>query len=149
MQANTNLGHRAAAGPAGVRRGRESPGRSATALSRVLAGLSVADARAAYAAIRLADPGGLGRADAQDVRDEPTLTLREAMALAAERDTIAREYVTDYDVTFRLAVPAIRQARQERRSRRLARRRGVPARAERGSGHADRAQGGRGRGREP
>jgi triphosphoribosyl-dephospho-CoA synthase len=80
-------------------------------LSRVLAGLDVADARAAYAAIRLAQPGGLGRVDAEGVHDEPTLDLRAAMALAAERDTIAREYVTDYDVTFRLAVPAIREAR--------------------------------------
>jgi triphosphoribosyl-dephospho-CoA synthase len=33
------------------------------------------------------------------------------MALAADRDTIAQEYGTDYDVTFRLAVPALRQAR--------------------------------------
>jgi triphosphoribosyl-dephospho-CoA synthase len=39
------------------------------------------------------------------------VTLREAMALAAHRDTIAREYVTDYDVTFGLAVPALQRAR--------------------------------------
>jgi triphosphoribosyl-dephospho-CoA synthase len=107
---NTNLGivlllaplARAAAGGSGELRHR---------LSRVLADLTVDDARAVYAAIRLADPGGLGRAEAQDVRDEPTLTLREAMALAAERDTIAREYVTDYDVTFGIAVPALQQGR--------------------------------------
>jgi triphosphoribosyl-dephospho-CoA synthase len=80
-------------------------------LSRVLATLTVSDARAAYAAIRLADPGGLGQVEAEDVRGEPSVTLREAMALAAERDTIAREYVTDYDVTFSLAVPALRRAR--------------------------------------
>ncbi len=80
-------------------------------LSRVLATLTVADARAVYAAICLADPGGLGQVEAQDVRKEPSVTLREAMALAAERDTIAREYVTDYDLTFRLSVPALRRAR--------------------------------------
>jgi triphosphoribosyl-dephospho-CoA synthase len=80
-------------------------------LSRVLATLTVADAVAVYSAIRLADPGGLGKVEAQDVREEPTVTLREAMALAAERDTIAREYVTDYDVTFGLAVPALRRVR--------------------------------------
>jgi triphosphoribosyl-dephospho-CoA synthase len=107
---NTNLGivlllaplARAAAGGSGALRGR---------LSRALAELTVDDARAVYAAIRLAAPGGLGRAEAQDVRDEPTLTLREAMALAAERDTIAREYVTDYDVTFGIAVPALQRER--------------------------------------
>jgi len=35
------------------------------------------------------------------------------MALAAERDTIAREYVTDYDVTFGVAAPALRRARAQ------------------------------------
>jgi triphosphoribosyl-dephospho-CoA synthase len=105
---NTNLGivlllaplARAAAGGSGALRDR---------LSRVLADLTVEDARAVYAAIRLAAPGGLGRADDQDVRDEPSLTLRGAMALAADRDTIAREYVTDYDVTFGIAVPALQR----------------------------------------
>lgn len=107
---NTNLGivlllaplARAAAGSGASLRSR---------VSGVLAALTVADARAVYAAIRLADPGGLGQVEAQDVREEPTATLREAMALAAERDTIAREYVTDYDVTFGLAVPALQRVR--------------------------------------
>jgi triphosphoribosyl-dephospho-CoA synthase len=109
---NTNLGivlllaplARAAAGEGGPLRER---------LATVLAGLTLEDARAAYAAIRLAAPGGLGEAEAQDVGQEPTVTLREAMALAADRDTIAREYVTDYDVTFALAVPALRRARAD------------------------------------
>jgi triphosphoribosyl-dephospho-CoA synthase len=80
-------------------------------LATVLAGLGVDDARAVHHAIRLASPGGLGRVTTQDVRDEPTLGLRETMALAADRDTIAREYVTDYDVTFGVTVPAMREAR--------------------------------------
>lgn len=80
-------------------------------LSGVLATLTVADARAVYAAIRLAEPRGLGQVEAQDVHEEPTVTLREAMALAAGRDTVAREYVTDYDVTFGLVVPALRRSR--------------------------------------
>ena len=108
--ANTNLGIVLLLAPLACAAGRE-PGPLRGALSRVLSGLSKGDARAAYAAIRLANPGGLGRAPDHDVRDEPTWTLREAMSLAADRDTVAREYVTDYDVTFRLAVPAIRDAR--------------------------------------
>jgi triphosphoribosyl-dephospho-CoA synthase len=80
-------------------------------LSRVLATLSADDARDVYAGIRLARPGGLGQVESQDVREEPTLTLRETMSLAAGRDTIAREYVTDYDVTFGLALPALGRAR--------------------------------------
>jgi len=80
-------------------------------LSEVLAELDVEDARAAYAAIRLAEPAGLGRVAEQDVRDEPTVSLREAMAIAAQWDTIAREYVTDYAVTFETGVPALCRAR--------------------------------------
>src|SRR5919199_4199316 len=40
-------------------------------VERILAGLDVEDARLVYQAIRLARPGGLGRAEGQDVRDEP------------------------------------------------------------------------------
>jgi triphosphoribosyl-dephospho-CoA synthase len=80
-------------------------------VSRVLASLSVEDARLAYEAIRLAGPGGLGRAQDHDVSQEPTVTLREAMASASTRDTIAREYVTDYQVTFEIAFPALQEWR--------------------------------------
>ena len=49
------------------------------------------DASEVYRAIRLANPGGLGSAEEQDVAAEPTITLLEAMRLAADRDGIARE----------------------------------------------------------
>ena len=81
-----------------------------TVLADVLASTTVADARAAYAAIRLASPGGLGTADEQAVADEPTVTLREAMQLAAHRDDIAREYTTDFETTFETGVPALDDA---------------------------------------
>jgi triphosphoribosyl-dephospho-CoA synthase len=81
-------------------------------LARVLASLTRADARDAYAAIRLASPAGLGKAAAEDVRGQPKVTLREAMALAAERDSIAREYVTDYELTFGTVLPALKAARE-------------------------------------
>jgi triphosphoribosyl-dephospho-CoA synthase len=80
-------------------------------LERVLRETTVDDAREAYAAIRLAAPGGLGVAESQDVTGEPTVTLREAMRLAAHRDTIAREYVTGYATTFEHAVPVLDRAR--------------------------------------
>ena len=67
---------------------------------RALMRLDVADARAAYEAIRLAQPGGLGTVAEQDVAAEPTVTLREAMALAADRDLIARQYVNDFEQVF-------------------------------------------------
>ena len=80
------------------------------AVANVLANTTVADAREVYAAIRLASPGGLGTVDSQDVAEEPTVTLREAMQLAVDRDDIAREYVTDFESTFEVAVPALHTA---------------------------------------
>ena len=67
---------------------------------RVLDATTVDDAREVYAAIRLANPGGLGRASEQDVAREPTQTLRDVMRLAADRDGVAREYDTGFATTF-------------------------------------------------
>jgi triphosphoribosyl-dephospho-CoA synthase len=76
-------------------------------LGAILRALDVADARAAYAAIRLAAAGGLRERVEHDVRSEPAVGLREAMASAAERVSIASEYVTDYALTFDTGVPAL------------------------------------------
>jgi triphosphoribosyl-dephospho-CoA synthase len=57
-------------------------------------------------AIRLANPGGLGNAAEQDVRNEPTVTLLEAMKLAADRDMIARQYTNGFADVFDFGVPA-------------------------------------------
>lgn len=86
-------------------------------LASVLASTTVADARLVYQAIRAARPGGMGTAGAQDLAIEPTVTLREAMALAAERDLVAREYTTGFRLTFETAVPALQRARSAGRSR--------------------------------
>ena len=82
-------------------------------LRRVLDLTTVEDAREVYAAIRLASPGGLGRAETQDVADEPTMTLLEVMTLAADRDWIAREYATGFRTTFEQGVPALEAARRD------------------------------------
>jgi triphosphoribosyl-dephospho-CoA synthase len=83
------------------------------ALKEVLDATTVEDAREAYVAIRLARPGGLDRAESQDVSTDPTMTLLEVMRLAAHRDTIASEYATGFDVTFGTAVPALERARRD------------------------------------
>lgn len=79
-------------------------------VARVLDDLDVADARAAYAAIRLASPGGLGDAAEQDVRAEPTLGLRDVMVLARDHDLIARQYADGFRAVFDEGVPALRHA---------------------------------------
>jgi triphosphoribosyl-dephospho-CoA synthase len=79
----------------------------------VLAQTTVEDARDVYAAIRRAAPGGLGRAAEQDVAEEPTVSLLEAMRLAADRDDVAREYATAFETTFEVGAPALAHARGE------------------------------------
>lgn len=68
-----------------------------TGIRDVLAATTKADAEQVYAAIRLAKPGGLGDAKTQDVQSAPTITLTEAMTLAADRDMIAEQYATGFD----------------------------------------------------
>lgn len=79
----------------------------------VLEETTVEDARTAYAAIRRATPGGLGSADSQDVRAEPTVTLLQAMSLAAERDAIASEWRSGFRLTFDVGGPALARARSD------------------------------------
>jgi triphosphoribosyl-dephospho-CoA synthase len=76
-------------------------------LRATLRALDLADARAAYDAIRLAGAGGLRERVEHDVRSEPAIGLREAMASAAGRDSIASEYVTDYALTFETGIPVL------------------------------------------
>jgi triphosphoribosyl-dephospho-CoA synthase len=81
-------------------------------LRHVLASTTVDDAIHVYSAIRLAAPGGLGRVGEQDVAGEPTLTLLDAMRLARQRDSIAREYATSFELTFDTGAPALARARE-------------------------------------
>jgi len=80
------------------------------AIESVLADLDVDDARAAYRAIAQARPGGLGSAPAEDVHSVPSIGLRAAMALAAERDRIARQYRDGYAELFELGLPPLAAA---------------------------------------
>lgn len=100
---NTNLGIVLLCAPmaAAVERGGRQ--RLAESVQQVLAGLSVDDTRAAYRAIVMANPGGLGAAPAEDVHAPPSLNLRDAMALAADRDMIARQYTNGFLELFEAA----------------------------------------------
>jgi triphosphoribosyl-dephospho-CoA synthase len=84
-----------------------------TGVQRVLETLDVEDARLVYQAIRLAVPGGLGEATEQDVRSEPTQTLRQVMSLAAERDLVARQYADGFREVLEEGVPALRRGLEQ------------------------------------
>jgi triphosphoribosyl-dephospho-CoA synthase len=112
-RANTNLGIVLLFAPlahaAATRRADEG---LQAATERTLAQLDVDDAAAAFAAITRARPGGLGEASEHDVRAPARVSLREAMAAAAHRDSIASEYATGYAIVFdaglRLLADALR-----------------------------------------
>jgi triphosphoribosyl-dephospho-CoA synthase len=101
---NTNLGIVLLAAPLLAATETAERGGLRRSLAATLERLSVADAAAAYAAIRLAAPAGLGRVAEQDAAAAPSVDLRQAMALAAGRDSIARQYVTGYVEVFEIGV---------------------------------------------
>jgi triphosphoribosyl-dephospho-CoA synthase len=79
-------------------------------VGQILGALTLEDARDAYEAIRRAGAGGLDEPVEHDVREAPTIGLREAMAAAAERDSVAREYTTGFEITFDVGLPALDRA---------------------------------------
>lgn len=79
----------------------------ADATARVLTSLTQEDARSCYQAIRLAEAGGLGKSDEQDISQEPTITLLEAMEMAQNRDQIALQYVSNFNTLWRIGLPAL------------------------------------------
>jgi triphosphoribosyl-dephospho-CoA synthase len=108
---NTNLGIVLLFAPlvrAAATRREDETLRSAT--ERTLDQLDVDDAAAAFAAIARARPGGLGDAPEHDVRAPARVSLREAMAAAAHRDSIASEYATGYAIVFDDGLPHLADA---------------------------------------
>src|SRR5690606_6729434 len=62
----------------------------------VLEALDADDCRLVYEAIRLAQPGGMGEQPEADIHASPPSSLIEAMRLAEDRDSIARQYVNGF-----------------------------------------------------
>jgi triphosphoribosyl-dephospho-CoA synthase len=89
-------------------------------LRAVLDRLDVEDARLVYEAIRLAQPAGLGEVRQQDIRSEPTESLREVMGLAADKDLIARQYINGFREVLEEAVLALRDCLEQRLSLEMA-----------------------------
>lgn len=81
------------------------------ALRMTLAGLTRADAGAAFQAILHASPAGLGTAPRHDVHGSADVTLLEAMREAAGRDRIAFQYAFDFVDIFETGRQALAAAR--------------------------------------
>jgi len=104
VSSNTNLGIILLLAPlaAATRAEALRPG-----LEAVLQCTTIADSAEVFRAIRLANPGGLGEAGEEDVHDEPTRVLREVMALAADRDLVARQYANGFCQVWEAGLPML------------------------------------------
>jgi triphosphoribosyl-dephospho-CoA synthase len=65
-----------------------------------LSDTTIADAEACFAAIRLANPAGLGDTALHDVNETADCTLLTAMQAAAPRDLIAQQYANNFMHVF-------------------------------------------------
>ena len=107
---NTNLGIVLLSAPLASAALSDEAGDLRQRLAKVLAGLTVEDAKEAYAAIRLANPGGLGEVPRHGVDAEPAITLLGAMKAAEGHDRIAWNYSHDFADIFDLGLPRFREA---------------------------------------
>jgi triphosphoribosyl-dephospho-CoA synthase len=106
VRTNTNLGIILLAAPLAAA-AETRPRDLRAALASRLDDLDIEDATLAFRAIVLASPAGLGRAARHDVFERPAVTLKDAMAEAADRDRIARQYVSAFEDVFRLGLPSL------------------------------------------
>jgi len=107
---NTNLGIVLLLAPLAKAAGSDSSRNLQAAVRPILRCLTVEDARRAYEAINLANPAGMGTAERHDLSEvKVEITLLQAMEEARDRDSLAGEYVSDYNITFGIGLPALRR----------------------------------------
>jgi triphosphoribosyl-dephospho-CoA synthase len=102
--ANTNLGIILLCAPLAAA-AESNPSDLRSALGAVLDALDIEDANLAFRAIVRAAPAGLGHVARNDVYAPARVSLRQAMAEAADRDRVARQYVTSYADVFDRGLP--------------------------------------------
>lgn len=107
---NTNLGIILLSAPLAAAAMPDAAGASLHArVIEVLASLTMDDTRHVFAAIRRANPGGLGQSDEADVSAPPDIGLIDAMRIAAPRDRIAAAYADGFADVFLDHLPALRR----------------------------------------
>jgi len=73
-------------------------------VSSVLATLNRTDSEAIYKSIQIANPGGLGTSNQMDAHKEPPASILDAMSFAQQKDDVAKQWVSDYEAVFSLAI---------------------------------------------
>ena len=87
-----------------------------TGVADVLVATDQEDAALLYAAIRTAQPGGMGTVEKMDVHQTPPDDLMAAMRAAADRDFVARQYAENFAPLFDQIVPNLRAAIEQEMS---------------------------------
>lgn len=102
---NTNLGTLLLFGPLATAASRDPAISLRQRVENVLSELSPADCRLVYEAICVANPGGMGSREQNDVSGLPPEDLIQAMAQVAEYDAVARQYTTGFADLFDRLLP--------------------------------------------
>ena len=76
-------------------------------VATVLDSLGPRDAGLVYEAIRVAKPGGLGKAETADIAGDPPANLIDAMRLAQDRDMVARQYANGFQEVLESVLPRL------------------------------------------
>lgn len=109
---NTNLGMLLLFAPLAAAAAEAAPADLQARVTDMVRQMDVADAGNIYAAIRLAQPGGLGDSDVHDVASAPQVGILTAMCAAQHRDRIAWQYVNGFADVFGEALNVLRQRNQ-------------------------------------
>lgn len=81
-------------------------------VGNVLGLMDADDAADVWAAIGIASPGGLGEVEHYNLADSAPNDLLAAMRLAAERDLVARQYVSEFSMVLDVVTPRLVQSTQ-------------------------------------
>ena len=109
---NTNLGIVLLCAPLAQAALDDGPVRPLRArLDRVLEEATVDDTERVFAAIRLAEPAGLGESGRHDVRSPASARLLAVMREAEDRDRVARQYARGFEDIFDFGLAALARSR--------------------------------------
>jgi len=85
----------------------------ASGIESVLKSLNFSDSHHMYEAIRMAQPAGMGTTGQLDVEEDAPENVLDAMRLAKDRDTVAKQYVTNFADVLDRVVPWLVQEMEE------------------------------------
>ena len=109
---NTNLGIVLLCAPLAQAAFEEDRSRPLRArLARILQGVGIEDTERVFAAIRLAEPAGLGESERHDVRSPAAASLLVVMRETEDRDRVARQYVRGFEDIFDLGLAVLARSR--------------------------------------